>query len=119
MTGLAAAPFSLGLGGNTNAEVPMMTCRFTVSLKLATCLSIAALSTFKSKFIKKQKPIRGNRSETKFETSRTRLPTKGGSEWQVTLTNFEPAQLKLAQTANLCKSLMWITQIFQAFACDS
>lgn len=63
MTGLAAAPFSLGLGGSTNAEVPMVTCRFTVSLKLATCLSIAALSTFKSKFIKKQKPIRGNKSE--------------------------------------------------------
>jgi hypothetical protein len=59
MAGFAVTSFSLGLGGNTNAEVPIVTCRFTVSLKLATCFSIAALSTFKSKFIKKQKPICG------------------------------------------------------------
>lgn len=79
ITGFAAAPFSLKLGGNTNAEVPMMTCRLTVSLKLATCLSIAALSTFKSKFIKKQKPIRGNKLE-KFETFRARFPAQGAGD---------------------------------------
>lgn len=78
MTGFAA-PFSLKLGGNTNAEVPMVTCRLTVSLKLATCFSIAALSTFKSKFIKKQKPIRGNKLE-KIETFRARFPAQGAGD---------------------------------------
>lgn len=74
MTGLAAVPFSLGLGGNTNAEVPMMTCRLTVSLRLATCFSIAALSTFKSKFIKKQKPIRGNKISFFFRVISGKAP---------------------------------------------
>lgn len=34
----------------------------------------------------------------------------------MTLTDFEPAQLKLAQTPNLRKSLMWVAQIFQPLA---
>ena len=47
-----------GVAGNTSPEVPSEAWRFAVSRRDSMCFSRAALSTFRSKFMRKQKPVK-------------------------------------------------------------